>query len=173
MIQRRVAVAGFGAIGRAVAAALDRGIPGLTLTAVSARDLDRVRDAVADFVQIPPLAVPLEELAGHADIIVEAAPAALLPRIAEPVLRAGKTAVVLSAGALLEHDYLIGLAAAHGGQIVVPTGALIGLDAVTAPSGAPLPSARTSAVRTWAWPSRGRRSRTPPGANWGGQIREE
>jgi aspartate dehydrogenase len=39
---------------------------------------------------------------------------------------------VLSAGALLEHDDLIRIAKQSGGQIVVPTGALIGLDAVTA-----------------------------------------
>ena len=35
-------------------------------------------------------------------------------------------------GALLEHEDLIELAKRHGDQIVVPTGALIGLDAVTA-----------------------------------------
>ena len=40
--------------------------------------------------------------------------------------------MVLSVGALLENDDLIELARANGGQIVVPTGALIGLDAVTA-----------------------------------------
>jgi aspartate dehydrogenase len=56
----------------------------------------------------------------------------LLPQIAEPFLRAGKTAVVLSAGALLSHEWLIDLAAERGGQIVVPSGALLGLDAVTA-----------------------------------------
>src|SRR5262249_14173305 len=37
-----------------------------------------------------------------------------------------------SAGALLERPHLIDLAKAKGGQIMVPTGALIGLDAVTA-----------------------------------------
>jgi len=40
--------------------------------------------------------------------------------------------VVLSVGALLENEDLIALARDNGGQIVVPTGALIGLDAVTA-----------------------------------------
>ena len=35
-------------------------------------------------------------------------------------------------GALLDHSVLIDTARQHGGQIVVPTGALIGLDAVTA-----------------------------------------
>jgi aspartate dehydrogenase len=39
---------------------------------------------------------------------------------------------VLSVGALLVNEDLIALAKAHGGQIVVPTGALIGLDAMSA-----------------------------------------
>jgi aspartate dehydrogenase len=38
----------------------------------------------------------------------------------------------LSVGALLENEDLIELARTNGGQIVVPTGALLGLDAVTA-----------------------------------------
>jgi aspartate dehydrogenase len=49
-----------------------------------------------------------------------------------PFVTRGKTAIVLSAGALLENEDLIELAKQYGGQIVVPTGALIGLDAVTA-----------------------------------------
>ena len=58
--------------------------------------------------------------------------AELVRSIVAPFVGAGKTAVVLSAGALLDHDDLIELAKQNGGQIVVPTGALIGLDAVTA-----------------------------------------
>jgi aspartate dehydrogenase len=40
--------------------------------------------------------------------------------------------MVLSCGALLPREDLIDLAKAHGGRIMVPTGALIGLDAVAA-----------------------------------------
>ncbi len=48
------------------------------------------------------------------------------------MLEAGKQVMVLSAGALLPRPDLIELAKARGGQIIVPTGALLGLDAVTA-----------------------------------------
>ena len=44
----------------------------------------------------------------------------------------GKKVMVLSAGALLPRPELVELAKARGGQIIVPTGALLGLDAVTA-----------------------------------------
>ena len=78
-----------------------------------------------------PAILPIEALADAADIVVECA-RQLARSIVAPVVSRGKTAVVLSVGALLENEDLIGLAKAHGGQIVVPTGALIGLDAMTA-----------------------------------------
>lgn len=127
----RVAIAGLGAIGLKLAEALDRGIEGCVLAAVSANDLSKATKRLSHLAQRVPV-VALDELEPLADIVVECAPARLLPDIAEPFLRAGKTVIVLSAGAILSHEHLIGLAREHGGQIVVPTGALLGLDAVTA-----------------------------------------
>jgi aspartate dehydrogenase len=127
----RVAVAGLGAIGLKVAEALDRGIAGCVLAAVSANDLSKAARRLSHLGRPVPV-VALGELEPLADIVVECAPSKLLPAIAEPFLRAGKTVIVLSAGAILSHEHLIGLARQHGGQIVVPSGALLGLDAVTA-----------------------------------------
>ena len=127
----RVAIAGLGAIGFKLAEALDRGIPGCVLAAVSANDLARAEQRLSHFGRRVP-AVALDKLEPLADIVVECAPANLLPEIAEPFLRAGKTVIVLSAGAILSHEHLVDLARSRGGQIVVPTGALLGLDAVTA-----------------------------------------
>jgi aspartate dehydrogenase len=129
--EMRVAVVGLGAIGRTVAEALDRGINGLVLTAVSAQNPEKHRDFLAKLSKAPAV-LPIEELSTAADIVIECAPAALLRSIVAPFVAKGKTAIVLSAGALLEHEDLIQLAKKNGGQIVVPTGALIGLDAVTA-----------------------------------------
>jgi aspartate dehydrogenase len=128
MSDLRIAIAGFGAIGRTVADRLTKGIPGLRLTAIGVRDPAKTR------ADLPPdvLATSLARLAEHADIIVECAPAAMLPTIAEPALRAGRTVVVLSCGALLEQMHLVDLARSHRGRIMVPTGALLGLDAVAA-----------------------------------------
>jgi aspartate dehydrogenase len=127
----RVAIAGLGAIGLKVAEALDRGIPGCVLAAVSANDRSKAAERLSHLGRRVPV-VALGELEPLADIVVECAPAKLLPDIAEPFLRAGKTVIVLSVGAILTNDHLVGLARQTGGQIVVPTGALLGLDAVTA-----------------------------------------
>ncbi|MEE8544501.1 MAG: aspartate dehydrogenase, partial [Alphaproteobacteria bacterium] len=54
----RVAVAGLGAIGGAVAARLDAGLPGLELAAVAARDAAKARRRMAGFGEPAPL-VPL------------------------------------------------------------------------------------------------------------------
>jgi aspartate dehydrogenase len=76
--------------------------------------------------------LPLARLAEVADIVIECAPAALLRDIAEPALAAGRTLIVLSCGALLDNADLIDLARRQKGRILVPTGALLGLDAVQA-----------------------------------------
>jgi len=127
----RVAVGGFGAIGKVVAEALDRGIEGLSLAAVSARDTARAEAAIAGFATPVPV-LPLERLWEEADIVVECAPAAHLRDLAEPALAHGRSVVVLSCGALLDNFDLVELARRQGGRILVPTGALIGLDAVQA-----------------------------------------
>ncbi|WP_375465338.1 aspartate dehydrogenase [uncultured Methylobacterium sp.] len=129
----RVAIAGLGTVGRAVARALDDGaIPGLTLAAVAVRDADKARTELAALVQPPEVVTAFEALEPRADIVLECAPSRFLPAIVRPFVTAGKTAVVLSCGALLDNEDLVATARAHGGQIVVPTGALLGLDAVTA-----------------------------------------
>jgi aspartate dehydrogenase len=127
----RVAIAGLGSIGSRLARELDRGIDGMALTAVAVRDADKHR-GLLDSLRARPALLPIERLWEAADIVVECAPSQTLRVIVEPVVTRGKTAIVLSAGALLDHDDLIDLAKANGGRILVPTGALIGLDAVNA-----------------------------------------
>lgn len=126
-----MAIAGFGAIGRKVGERLDEGIPGLRLAAVSARNVKRAADIVAKYRKQVPIA-PVEKLIEFADIVVESAPAEIFAEIAEPVVRAGKTLVVISVGALIAHPEIIELAKKTGARILVPTGALLGLDAVQA-----------------------------------------
>jgi aspartate dehydrogenase len=129
--QKRVAIAGLGPIGIKVMQALDAGIGGLTLAAVAVGNPAKVRPELERLSPRPSI-LPLDRLEPAADMVIECAPAAALRSIVQPFVAAGKTAVVLSAGALLEQWDLVEVARQSGGQIVVPTGALIGLDAVTA-----------------------------------------
>lgn len=120
----RVAIAGFGAIGKSITAHLLAGIPGLSLVAVGVRNHDAARALLPEHVAVTEIGA----LAEWADIVVECAPAAVLGAIAEP--------------ALLERPELFELARSHGGRILVPTGALLGLDAVVAAAEGTIESVR-------------------------------
>jgi aspartate dehydrogenase len=125
-----VAIGGLGAIGLALARALDKGVPGLRLIAVAARDQEKAAANIADFTDKPAV-VDLAGLA-VADIVVEAAPAAVFEQIAIPAIEAGRIFIPSSVGALLPRMHLIERARETGARIIVPTGALLGLDAVRA-----------------------------------------
>jgi aspartate dehydrogenase len=127
----RIAIAGLGAIGKAVARRLTDGLPGLRLTVIATGNADKAKAWLKE-QKIDCPVVELEAFPEHADLAIECAPASLLERICRPMLEAGKQVMVLSCGALLPRPDLIDLAKAHGGRILVPTGALLGLDAVAA-----------------------------------------
>jgi aspartate dehydrogenase len=118
----KVGIVGMGVIGRHVADALTRGIPGTTLVGVSVRQ-------PATATGYPMLA--LDELIERADLIVEAATQAALREFGPAVLSAGKHLMVLSVGALVGVlDGWAALAEKHGCRILVPSGAIAGLDGV-------------------------------------------
>lgn len=137
----RVAIASLGAVGLKLAQALDEGLPGYRLVAVSARRPDAAAERMSSFKTTVPV-LPIEELEAHADLVIECAPSALFSEIATPFLKAGKTVIALSAGALLDNEHLRDIAAAHGGRIIVPSGALLGLDAVAAAAEGTIESVR-------------------------------
>src|SRR5882724_10459547 len=127
----RVGIVGLGSIGRTVARNLHEGkIPNAVLAGATVRDRGRAEAFLQEIGSKAPI-LTIEALAAAADIVVECAPPSVLAEIAAPVLAAGKKLMVLSAGMLLRHPELIALAKEHGGQIIVPTGALIGFDAVS------------------------------------------
>ena len=125
-----VGIAGLGAIGLHLARALDAGVEGLRLIAVSARDEAKAARNIVGFTHRPAI-VPLAALA-QADIVVEAAPAAVFEEVATAAIEAGRIFVPSSVGALLPRMYLVERAKQTGARIIVPTGALLGLDAVRA-----------------------------------------
>ncbi|RMF86261.1 MAG: aspartate dehydrogenase [Nitrospinota bacterium] len=127
----RIAIAGLGAIGLPVARRLDAGIPGLELRAVAVRDVAKAERHLASFTH-PVSIVTLPELAQQADVVVECLPAAVFPQVAFPAVQAGRVFVPLSVGALLAYPELPEMAIRHGARIIVPSGAILGLDAVRA-----------------------------------------
>jgi aspartate dehydrogenase len=138
----KLGIGGLGAIGLAVAKRIDAGaVPGISLAAVAVRDADKARNTLATFRSDPRL-VTLAGLASAADVVLECLPSAQFGAIAEPAIRSGRIFMPLSVGALLNHMPLIDLARETGARIIVPTGALLGLDAVRAAAEGKITSAR-------------------------------
>lgn len=128
----KIGIAGIGAVGAAVARALDRGeVPGCRLAAISARNAERgiefnrgLSRAVAN--------ISFAELSQESDIVLEGLPPAMFDSVAIPTLMAGKTLMAMSASQLLGRDDLINVAQKAGGRIVIPSGAILGIDAIKA-----------------------------------------
>src|SRR5450759_431417 len=127
----RVGLAGLGAVGLEVARRLIAGVPGLTLTAVAVRDVDKTRRALpqlGDSIAVR----KATELADDCDVVVECLPPALFREVAISAIDKGRLFMPLSVAQLLQNGDLIERAKDKGARILVPTGALIGFDAVRA-----------------------------------------
>lgn len=130
----KIGIAGTGAIGLGVARALVEGnIPGCELSGVSARNAGRAEEIASRFA-VPLRFLSFAGLADACDLVVEALPPENFENLARPVLENGKVLVAMSASQLLGRDDLIDLADRNGGRILVPSGAMLGLDAIKAVS---------------------------------------
>jgi aspartate dehydrogenase len=116
----KVGIVGMGVIGTHIAKAIANGIHGITLSAVTVRKPTTAGGFPA---------FPMEELIQRSDLVVEAATQAALREFAPAVLTAGRDLMVLSVGGLVGVlDEWAKLADTHGARILVPSGAIAGLD---------------------------------------------
>jgi aspartate dehydrogenase len=125
----RVGVVGLGVIGRHVCRALDAGVTGVVLAGATTRRRE-AGEAFLATLKSPVAFCTLDELIGASDLVVEASTQAHLAEIAPKALGAGRDLVVLSCGGLLGRDDWVALAERHGARILVPSGAIAGLDGV-------------------------------------------
>jgi aspartate dehydrogenase len=129
----KVGLAGLGAVGLEVARRIEAGIPGLMLAAVAVRDKEKAKRNLPQIGDRIPI-IAAEELVESCDLVVECLPPPLFRMIASSVIERGKLFMPLSVGQLLENWDFVARAKETGARILVPTGALIGLDAVRAAS---------------------------------------
>jgi aspartate dehydrogenase len=127
----KIGLAGLGAVGLEVARRIEAGIPGLVLTAVSVRDAEKARrnlPPIGDSIAV----LAVEALAQTCDVVVECLPPAMFRTVASSTIERGRLFMPLSVGQLLENWDFVARAKQTGARILVPTGGLIGLDAVRA-----------------------------------------
>lgn len=128
----RVGLVGCGAIGSRLALALQRHYPhAARITALHDKDPRPARALARRLHPRPPL-TSLSRLIRTSHVVIEAASIDAARRLLPEALRANRTIVVMSVGALLRDSSWRRLARRSRGRIYVPSGALAGLDAVKA-----------------------------------------
>ena len=128
---RRIGIVGIGAIGRAVLAAVEDGRLKVKVAGVTSRSEEKARP----FLDWPQGPAALAR-AGRAGSPLRhrrrgSGPASVVP-LAEEAFAQGKDLVVISVGALLDRMDLFDLARRSNCRLLVPSGAIAGLDAVKA-----------------------------------------
>jgi len=124
-----VGIVGCGAIGRALLRAADDGRLRLPIAGVTSRGEAAARAFLATLNTAPPY-LDIDELIDRAGLLVEAAGGATVPGLAKQAFAAGKDVIVLSVGALLEHPEVMVWARERGCHLIVPSGAIAGLDGI-------------------------------------------
>ncbi len=133
----KIGVAGCGALGTIVCNALRDGIEGYDFVGVS--DIEEV-----DF-GVPNLS--FAELAEKCDMVVECLPPKIVPELAQDVLKRDKDLMMISACSLLLFPEINDIAAKSNGRIMMPSGAIAGLDAISALNCAGIDSATIATTK--------------------------
>ncbi|MDT8857936.1 aspartate dehydrogenase [Paracoccaceae bacterium Fryx2] len=144
----RLGLVGWGAIGARVAGLLVERRAPVTLAMVAVRDAARPRLGVP--ADTPLIGGPGDFDLGALDLVVEAAERGSVGIWGRAVLGAGTDFAVSSTSALVEDrllDELVALAKGTGAQLIIPPGALGGIDALAAAARLPLASVRHEVVK--------------------------
>lgn len=134
----KIGIAGLGAIGTTVARALATGIDGYELTAVS--EISEAREFDVSYVDF-------QELAKRCDLIIEALPPDIVPQLSQEIFKQGKDLVLISSAALLIHPDILVQHKSSESRIIVPSGALCGIDGVKALAQTGIKSARIASTK--------------------------
>lgn len=130
----KIGIAGCGAIGGSLAAAITRDFRGSAVVA-GVYDIDSGRAAnLARRLKRPALALrDLPSLIMRSDLVIEAASAGVSADIARQVLLKGRSAMVMSVGGLVRNvAELEDICRRKGGRLYIPSGAISGIDALKA-----------------------------------------
>jgi aspartate dehydrogenase len=128
---KSVGIVGCGTIGRALLTAVEEEKLQVRVAGVTSRTEKNARDFLATLRNPPPY-LDLESLIKGSELVIEAAGVAVVPKLAEKTFAAGKDLMVISIGALLDHPEVMAKARSSGCRLLLPSGAIAGLDGIKA-----------------------------------------
>lgn len=130
-----IGLIGFGTIGRAITRAIRAGRAGqVELVRVLVRDLNKISPVDAGLVAGRITTNADQFFNARLDVVVEAAGHAAVRQYAERALRSGHDFLMVSVGAFVDDELLFRVrqaAAESGRRLMIPSGALGGLDAIS------------------------------------------
>jgi aspartate dehydrogenase len=129
----RIGLVGCGAIAREVLRAVDAGRLEVTVAGVTTRSEATAREFFATLTHEPPL-LSLDALIEASDLVIELAGGHVVPELAQRCFDAGTALMVISIGALLDRPEIIETARQRGRRLILPSGAIAGLDAIKSAS---------------------------------------
>jgi len=122
-------IVGCGTIGTGIARAIAAGRIPAVLSGLHNRTRARAEALAGSLTPAPPV-LDLDELVHASDLTIEAATGASLEQIVPLCLREGRDVFVISIGGLLNHPEWFQEARERGCTILLPSGAIAGLDGV-------------------------------------------
>ena len=128
---KSIGIVGCGAIARAMLMASDAGKLGAPVAGVTSRNESTAKIFLST-MKTPPPYLSRAALIEVADLVVEAAGGSVVADLASQVFTARKNLMVISIGALLDHEELFDLARERDCRLLLPSGAIAGLDGVKA-----------------------------------------
>lgn len=130
----KIGLVGCGTIGTRMAQAIDQGKVVAELSAVNDLETEKASELIEGLKIQVPVFMGLEEIFKNVDLVVEAASPDVVPRIIPLASRYKIDCMIMSIGGLLGAEDTINEAGNAGIRIYCPSGAIAGLDAVSAAS---------------------------------------
>ena len=126
---KSIGIVGCGSIAKSILRAVDDGRLKVRVAGVTSRTEDTARDYLSKMKQPPPY-LSREELIAASDVLIETAGQHVVGDLCREAFAAGKDVMVISIGALLDQMELFDLAREKGCRLMMPSGAIAGLDAI-------------------------------------------
>ena len=127
----KVGIIGFGSIGTEVAKALISGIENFSLTGIVSRSKENAKKRILH-LKHEIIIYDLDNLIEKCDIIIDCAPKEAFKDIATKCIKNKKPLITVSGAGILENLDLEEMAKKNNTQIILATGAILGLDALRA-----------------------------------------
>jgi len=127
----KVGIIGFGSIGTEVAKALISGIKNFSLTGIVSRSKENAKKRISH-LKHEIIIYDLDNLIEKCDIIIDCAPKEAFKDIATKCIKNKKPLITVSGAGILENLDLEEMARKNNTQIILATGAILGLDALRA-----------------------------------------